>query len=218
MHPARRPHLHLPVVPLLSRARDRATAAPRRRARAEPPAGPRCVPIRLRTRLSSLSQRESAPVQSCRGHITRQRGRSRSFVQANDMPKRNLERDPREIRFTDWLVMTNGGCSLVRWSRGSREKEKLVYRRVAPAGGALARIGRNANILTNRGGIEMGSAASPTSSVDVTTYTGCATTRASFDASERASDLGYPVSARCRRDAGDPTEKKKEIARERTPM
>jgi len=49
-------------------------------------------------------------VQSCRGHITRQRGRSRSFVQANDMPKRNLERDPREIRFTDgsndeWRVL-----------------------------------------------------------------------------------------------------------------
>lgn len=63
----------------------------------------------------------SAPVQSCRGHITRQRGRSRSFVQANDMPKRNLERDPREIRFTG-IVMTNEGSVLVRITRQVKQE------------------------------------------------------------------------------------------------
>lgn len=131
------------------RVHHRATAAPR-----SPPPTPqslcrasgstRCVPIRLQMRLVSASR---APVQSCRGHITRQRGRSRSFVQANDMPKRNLERDPPEIRFTDgsndeWRVLAredhaSGGAEIFlhegieRTKSPSEAREKLqVYRRV----------------------------------------------------------------------------------------
>lgn len=70
---------------------------------------------------TNASSQRRAPVQSCRGHITRQRGRSRSFVQANDMPKRNLERDPREIRFTG-VVMTNEGSVLVRITRQVKQE------------------------------------------------------------------------------------------------
>jgi len=65
---------------------------------------------------ANASSQRRAPVQSCRGHITRQRGPSRSFVQANDMPKRNLGRDPREIRFAG-VVMTNGMLLALRGSR-----------------------------------------------------------------------------------------------------
>lgn len=96
---------------------------------------------------TNASSQRRAPVQSCRGHITRQRGQSRSFVQANDMPKRNLERDPQEIRFTG-VVMTNEGSVLVRITRQVKQeffrgvkisirisrrtrREKVVYHRVA---------------------------------------------------------------------------------------
>lgn len=47
-------------------------------------------------------------------------GAARSF-QANDMPKRNLERDPREIRFTG-VVMTNEGSVLVRITRQVKQE------------------------------------------------------------------------------------------------
>lgn len=103
MHPVRRPHLHLP---------------PRTPQRCFLPSAA-YTPQSLQVHSASLFaykcvvSASRAPVQSCRGHITRQRGRSRSFVQANDMPKRNLERDPREIRFTG-TVMTNEGSVLVR--------------------------------------------------------------------------------------------------------
>lgn len=116
MHPVRRPHLHLPP------------RAPQRRFSILPPPAHRSG---ARSRVSgstmrphsptNASSQRRAPVQSCRGHITRQRGQARSFVQANDMPKRNLGRDPREIRFAG-VVMTNG-CSLpVRITRQVKQE------------------------------------------------------------------------------------------------
>lgn len=113
MHPVRRPHLHLPP-----RARTAATLClpPSRRPRTPQaglavhgPLGPHGASPQFA--YANTSSQRRATVQSCRGHITRQRGQDRSFVQANDMPKRNLGRDPREIRFHRGVVMTNGCAS-----------------------------------------------------------------------------------------------------------
>lgn len=109
MHPVRRPHLHLPP-----------RAAPQRRF---PPSAAHTPQSWYRA--SGSTVRPHSPTNA--SHVERRcnhvddilpvnaAGAARSFRQ-NDMPKRNLARDPREIRSTG-VVMTNGGSSPVRIAR-----------------------------------------------------------------------------------------------------